>query len=144
MRRMAIAALMLAGCSGGDEGVPANATVHAPEPSTAEPVPARASPTAKPTSADGYVGHFVGVEGMFLDVEAMPQPHRYKLTMQWDLDHRGTFYAEQRPLELGLDFYRDGELLRLERATGDRTGLKYLAGKKDCLMVKAGEGYCRD
>jgi hypothetical protein len=26
---------------------------------------------------------------------------------------------------------------------GDATGLKYLAGKTDCLTVKSGEGYCR-
>ena len=27
---------------------------------------------------------------------------------------------------------------------GDAAGLKYLAGKQDCLVVKPGEGYCRD
>ena len=137
MRWMVGALVALAGCSGGDGGVPQNATV-------VEPGPVVASPNAEPSPRDGYVGHFVGVEGMFLEVEATPEPHRYKLTMQWDLDHRGTFYAEQRPLELGLDFYREGTLERLQSSDGDATGLKYLAGKKDCLTVKKGEGYCRD
>ena len=31
-----------------------------------------------------------------------------------------------------------------EPTDGDATGLKYLAGKKDCLTVEPGEGYCRD
>ena len=137
MRWMMVALAGLAGCSGGGETVPSNATV-------AEPRPSVAYPGAEPSQRDRYVGHFVGVEGMFLDIEAMPEPHRYKLTMQWDLDHRGTFLAEQRPLELGLDFYRQGKLERLQSSNGDATGLKYLAGKKDCLMVKKGEGYCRD
>jgi hypothetical protein len=133
---MVVALTALAGCSGA-KSVPQNVTV-------AEPAPASAAPSPDPSARDGYVGHFVGVEGMFLDVEAMPEPHHYKLTMQWDLDHRGTFYAEQKPLELALDFVREGEWLGLMPTTGDRTGLKYLAGKKDCLMVKKGEAYCRD
>lgn len=138
MRWTVVALAALAGCSGGDgDGVPRNVTVVEPGPAVL--------PTPEPLSpSDRYVGHFVGVEGMFLDVEATPVPHRYKLTMQWDLDHRGTFYAEQRPLELGLDFYRQGKLERLQSSTGDATGLKYLAGKKDCLTVEPGEGYCRD
>ena len=137
MRWMIVALVGLAGCSGGQDDVPRNVTM-------VEPRPAVASSSAQPSPRDGYVGHFVGVEGMFLDVEATPEPHRYKLTMQWDLDHRGTFYAEQRPLELQLDFVREGKWLGLMPTTGDRTGLKYLSGKKDCLMVKKGEGYCRD
>ena len=44
----------------------------------------------------------------------------------------------------GIAFTRpDGKQL-LRASDGDATGLKWLAGKKDCLKVKDGEGYCRD
>ena len=46
--------------------------------------------------------------------------------------------------EHGITFKRGGQGLSLHRGSGDETGLKYLAGKKECLIVKQGEGYCRD
>ena len=67
---------------------------------------------------------------------------RFELEMQSDLDTKGTYsgIAEER----GIRFARNGENLLLYRSSGDETGLKYLAGKTECLMVKSGEGYCRD
>jgi hypothetical protein len=47
----------------------------------------------------------------------------------------------------------DGDVIRFERggvretirkATGDQTGLKWLAGKQNCLVIKQAEGFCRD
>jgi hypothetical protein len=32
----------------------------------------------------------------------------------------------------------------LHRTDGARTGMKWLADKRDCLTVAFGEGYCRD
>ncbi|MGJ3628537.1 hypothetical protein AB5I41_19265 [Sphingomonas sp. MMS24-JH45] len=43
----------------------------------------------------------------------------------------------------GLRFTREGKDEILVPSDGDATGLKWLAGKKDCLTVKSGEGYCR-
>jgi hypothetical protein len=64
------------------------------------------------------------------------------LDMQWDLDHKGRF--DGSVTAEGLRFMRDGVAETAVRTDGDATGLKYLAGKKDCLTVKPGEGYCRD
>ena len=44
----------------------------------------------------------------------------------------------------GLRFMRNGVAETAVPSDGDATGLKYLAGKQDCLTVKPGEGYCRD
>ena len=57
-------------------------------------------------------------------------------------DTKGTYDGEDS--EHGIRFKRGGEDLSLHRGNGDDTGLKYLAGKKECLIVKEGEGYCRD
>ena len=43
-----------------------------------------------------------------------------------------------------LEFERDGVQETVRAGDGDATGMKWLAGRKDCLVVKAGEGYCRD
>lgn len=43
-----------------------------------------------------------------------------------------------------ITFTRDGVSETVKRGNGVDTGMKWLAEKKDCLVVKTGEGYCRD
>src|SRR3546814_1536496 len=62
--------------------------------------------------------------------------------MQSDLDTKGTYDGQDS--EHGIQFKRGTEQLSLHRGNGDEIGLKYLAGKQECLIVKTGEGYCRD
>lgn len=111
--------------------------------------PPRAEPTApEPTVAPifpparDYVGRWTGVEGMFLDIAPTARPDRYRLVMQYDLDHRRTVTAKLDNDR--LVFTSDGSRHSLVPTDGVATGLKYLAGKKDCLTVMPGEGYCRD
>lgn len=112
------------------------------QPQTANVVaPPAASPSPAPSTPD-YRGRWTGVEGMFLDVTSGGAPGRYRLTMQYDLDHRGTFAAQQNGA--ALMFERNGRPLVLRPTDGAATGLRYLAGKRDCLTVAPGEGYCRD
>ncbi len=117
--------------------------------------PAKNDPTITPTATNeadappanathrfaSWAGKWTGVEGMYL-VISPTTAERYSLEMQYDLDHKVT--VEGRDSEHGIKFTRDGETLSLYRASGNETGLKYLAGKMQCLMVKNGEGYCRD
>lgn len=101
---------------------------------------ATAAPAAAMSHAE-WAGKWVGVEGMF--VEITPSANGgYSLTMQSDLDTVGTYRGTDT--EGGIAFERGGQKLLLRAATGDETGLKYLAGKSNCLMVAEGEGYCRD
>lgn len=94
---------------------------------------------------DPWAGRWTGVEGLVLDVAADPAKGagHYRLTMQYGLDaaDKGSF-----------DGTLDGDVIRftrpdgeqtLRRTDGEATGLRYLAGKSDCLTVKSGEGYCR-
>lgn len=107
----------------------------------AAPVPA---PSPGALRGDSWIGHWVGVEGMVLDVAAADGPGRYRLAMQWDLDHHGIFNGSATAgSEPGIAFDRDGARETLRATDGAATGLKYLAGKRDCLTVKPGEGYCR-
>ena len=115
---------------------PANQAAASPQPEN-EPTVAPSVPPAR-----SYVGRWRGVEGMFLDVQPTERPDRLRLTMQYDLDHRQTALATLDGDR--LLFERDGAPTTLRPTDGIATGLKYLAGNKDCLTVRAGEGYCRD
>lgn len=87
-----------------------------------------------------WAGRWTGVEGMFLEIVPAGDG-TYVLTMQSDLDTLGTY--EGRDTADGIAFERGGKELLLKPASGDETGLKYLVGKNNCLMVASGEGYCR-
>ncbi|MGY2401638.1 hypothetical protein [Pseudomonas sp. SDO5271_S396] len=118
------------------------------EQAPAKPAPASVQATLVPQTppTDQWVGRWIGVEGLNLTIakdDAVGRGH-YLLTMQYglDADDSGTFKGEAA--EDGIAFTRpDGPQL-MRAGDGEATGLKWLAGKKDCLVVNAGEGYCRD
>lgn len=97
---------------------------------------------AAPTDRDAWVGKWTGVEGTMLTIAKGDGPGRYTLDMQYTLDDKGSF--EGTGTDEGIAFRRPDGSQVLRATDGDATGLKYLAGKKDCLTVKTGEGYCRD
>lgn len=152
-----VAALLLSACGANERRSEGAATQADIENSAATPLPAPArprapSPTPTPTptpsatatatlGANHYLGRWIGVEGMFLNVTE-PAQGEVRLEMQYDLDNKGTYAGTITPE--GIRFQRNGETLLLRPSDGDATGLKWLAGKKDCLTVKPSEGYCRD
>ncbi|MBJ2219186.1 MULTISPECIES: lipoprotein [Pseudomonas] len=115
---------------------------EAPKPAPPS-VQATLVPQTPPT--DQWVGKWIGVEGLHLTIakdDSIGRGH-YLLTMQYglDADSSGTFKGEAA--EDGIAFTRpDGPQL-LRAGDGAATGLKWLADKKDCLIVTTGEGYCR-
>lgn len=114
----------------------------------AENVTAEAEKAEKAAAApnrDAWVGKWVGVEGLVLTIEKDPAgPGRYRLTNTYGLDQgaNGTFAGVAS--EDGIAFTRPDGAKELHATDGASTGLKYLDGKKDCLTVSVGEGYCRD
>jgi hypothetical protein len=141
---------LLAACADRRPADPAPIAQPAPErapPAAQAPLPEPEPPATSPTPADtarteaDYLGRWTGVEGMFLVVAPKPAGG-VALDMQWDLDNRGVF--DGSVTAEGLRFMRNGVAESAVHTDGDATGLKYLAGKQDCLTVKPGEGYCRD
>ncbi|WP_294288092.1 hypothetical protein [uncultured Sphingomonas sp.] len=90
-----------------------------------------------------YLGRWVGVEGMILNVAAKPGGG-VTMDMRWGLDDDMAGKFDGSVTAEGLRFMRNGVAETAVHTDGDATGLKWLAGKKDCLTVKPGEGYCRD
>jgi len=100
-----------------------------------------ANTSAATTASRNLTGRWVGVEGMVLNVAQGSAPDRYHLEMQYGLDHRAS--VEGRAAGDGIAFERDGKTMRLRPTDGAATGLKWLDGKRDCLTVASGDGYCR-
>jgi hypothetical protein len=132
-----VAAGALAACSG-----PAPDTRSDGNMTSVGSVERKVTPPPRAPIARNYSGRWSGVEGMYLDIVPAGMPGRYTLTMQWDLDNKGTFDGTASGDTISFD--RNGLHETLRPTNGDATGLKYLAGKTDCLTVKPGEGYCRD
>lgn len=107
---------------------------------------ANAADDASPPPQDAFMGTWIGVEGLYLTVDPNPVrgPDSYRLTMQYGTDAADTATVIATLEDKALRFQRDGRDLALRRGTGDETGLKWLADKRDCLVVEPGEGYCRD
>lgn len=95
---------------------------------------------------DAWVGKWIGVEGLVLTIEKDPGGAigRYRLTNKWSLDDDATGTFDGVATQKGIAFNRPDGAKELTATDGNATGLKYLAGKQDCLTVAPGEGYCRD
>ncbi|MGM9482230.1 hypothetical protein ACS5PN_13660 [Roseateles sp. NT4] len=103
------------------------------------PMAASASAPAASEAPGGWLGRWQGPEGTFLEITG--GPGTYSITVQ-NLDGPRRFDAKA-----GTDtlvFTRDGVLEAVRAGSGPQTGMKWLAEKRDCLIVKVGEGYCRD
>ena len=156
---VAVALLMLAACgSGGEKGVGApngDILANALVPADAGAPPVAAGNDSLPgvdsaaVSASlpvpGWFGRWNGPEGLFLDVGRHPGGlPRVQLTIKADLDSTGTPYLGHVEGD-AIRFTRDGAEQTIHLGTGPETGFKWLADKKDCLIVVPGkEGYCRD
>ncbi len=101
----------------------------------AEPV--AKAPTATPC-ADRWLGVWNGPEGTHLRLSKSGSG--YAIEIQ-DLDGPKTFdgFAEGDRVR----FLRDGKTEYISAGGGLATGMKWLAEKKDCLLTKPGEGWCR-
>lgn len=98
----------------------------------------------EPVDPAQWVGRWVGVEGMYLDIQpdAARGPGAFTLEMQYSLDDSGTFPGDA--VGNGIRFTRPDGTFLLTATDGEATGLRYLLEKQDCLTVTTGEGYCRD
>jgi hypothetical protein len=94
-----------------------------------------------PLPTDAWVGRWIGVEGLVLDIQKAGERGKYMLgvtLLDGTKSYEGTADGEL------IRFVRDGRRETVRAATGDETGLKWLAGKRNCLIIQQAEGFCRD
>ena len=92
-----------------------------------------------PDASLGMAGHWQGPEGTSMLIA--PASNGYDVTIT-NLDGPRTFHGDVA--SEGITIHRDGKALTIRHGDGTATGMKWLADKKDCLVVDANEGYCRN
>lgn len=144
----ALAVLMLlAACARGEDAHPIDNVVAADADANAaiavedeiDGNASNAAEDARPT--DAWIGKWIGVEGTTLDIQPAGEPGRYLLSLTL-LDGKLSFEGVADGDQIGIT--RDGKAQFVRAATGKETGLKWLVEKQNCLMIQAGEGFCRD
>ena len=102
--------------------------------------PAAAAPEAPSASvADAWLGKWTGPEGTALEIARDGAGYALKIT---SLDGPVDYYGIATPA--GISFERNGATHSVHAGNGADTGMKWLADKTDCLVLRPGEGYCRD
>jgi uncharacterized lipoprotein YbaY/heat shock protein HslJ len=96
-------------------------------------------PAETNTPADKWLGKWNGPEGTYLLLSK--NGNKYGITIQ-TLDGPETY--EGIPTAGGIEFERHGKIESIRAGNGEATGMKWLMGKKNCLLIKYGEGFCRN
>lgn len=100
-----------------------------------------ASPTIAPAktgnATDKWLGQWNGPEGTFLLLSR--KGAHYEVKVQ-SLDGPNTYEG----VVAGdcIEFKRDGKTESIRAGSGKDTGMKWLLEKKDCLIIREGEGFC--
>ena len=87
------------------------------------------------------MGRWQGPEGTYLDLRRSSRSHEYDLVIA-HLD--GPKNYEAWAIKDGIQFERDGILHVIRAGDGRATGIKWFADKQNCLVIKFGEGFCRN
>ncbi len=147
----AAAAGILAACQPTEPVKPAVSPNSSPAAPASSPAAPAASPAGSPSvdpkapatvpsaKATALEGRWPGVEGTFLNVTKTGE--KYKVEVK-DLDKTETF--EGTAVGDMIQFTRKGKLETIKAATAEETGMKWLQGEKNCVVItKGSEGYCR-
>ncbi len=88
---------------------------------------------------DKWIGKWNGPEGTYLQISG--QQGTYEIIIN-NLDGPRSFQGKSGDNQ--IIFMRDGVKESIRSTTGKETGMKWLSEKINCLIVRAGEGYCRN
>jgi hypothetical protein len=120
--------LSIAGCRNQTSSVSSTAPLSAPN---------SAGAVTEPT--DEWLGRWDGPEGTYLELSR--NGDKYVVVIQ-DLDGPKKFegFGDGHRIR----FTRDGKTEFISAGDGEAAGMKWLADKKNCLLTKKGEGWCRN
>lgn len=86
-----------------------------------------------------WMGQWNGPEGTYLKLEKSGEG--YGVTIK-DLDKEQRYLGVASNMRIRFNRENKEEYLRL--VPGSQTGMKWLADKPYCLMIRKGEAFCRD
>jgi hypothetical protein len=142
---LVFAGISFLGACASEQPKPPAPSTPAASPSTAPSASPAGSPVASPAvspganKAEAMVGKWPGAEGTYLSVTKKGEKYSVEIA---NLDGPKTFEGTAKGD--AIEFTRNGKAETVKHATGDETGMKAFAGKKDCLVVtKGSEGFCK-
>lgn len=111
----------------------------APVAPAAAPASAASAVAPAPSVVQGWMGTWIGQEGMVLTLTARQDRKVDVLIVDLDGERRfeGVVGSDH------IQFERDGIQEKIRATNGEATGMKWLADEANCLTVKEGEGFCR-
>lgn len=130
-------AVALAALTACNESGPGPAAVIAVP--SAAPVPAAIAAAPVAPLADQWLGQWTGPEGTGLALSKSADG--YQINIQ-SLDGPNSYQGQA--VGDRIQFQRNGIAETIRAVSGAETGMKWLADKKDCLVIQQSEGFCRD
>jgi hypothetical protein len=124
---------VIPGCK--DQNQPAGGTSS----TSSNPSPQSTALPAKDNSADKWLGKWIGPEGTYLVLSK--NADKYVVLIN-SLDGPATY--EGTPAGERIEFQRNGKMESIHAGNGHDTGMKWLQDKTNCLIIRTGEGFCRD
>src|SRR5882724_2833885 len=99
---------------------------------------ASAAPAAdRPT--DAWLGRWLGPEGTYLLLTRDGEKYAVKIqSLDGPASYEGVGAGDR------IQFVRQGKTEFIRAGSGAETGMKWLLEKNHCLIIKTGEGFCRD
>jgi hypothetical protein len=102
------------------------------------------SPTTAPAASannvtDKWLGRWNGPEGTYLLLSKRDDQYFVRIqSLDGPATYEGVAAGDR------IEFKRDGKTESIRAGSGKETGMKWLLEKKNCLIIKQGEGFCRD
>jgi hypothetical protein len=114
-----------------------------PAPSSAGTVTQSPNPATTPSVAnnvgDQWLGKWIGPEGTYLVLTKNGAKYVIEThSLDGPATYEGTSAGDH------IEFQRNGETESIHAGSGQETGMKWLLDKKHCLIIKTGEGFCRE
>src|SRR5258706_10388992 len=126
--------VFMAGCEARNQpaGSSSIATTNPPPKSTA-------ALSAANNIADQWLGKWIGPEGTYLVLSKNAEKYVVEIH---SLDGPATYDG----ISAGdrIEFRRNGKAESIRAGNGHDTGMKWLLDKQNCLIIRTGEGFCRD
>ncbi len=125
--------VVLEGCESRNQPAGTSSPPLPSPPSESTPAPGATRPT------DQWLGKWTGPEGTYLVLSK--DGGQYAVEVH-SLDGPATYGGA--PAGDHIEFRRNGKTESIHAGSGQETGMKWLLDKKNCLIIKTGEGFCRE
>lgn len=90
-------------------------------------------------ATDKWLGKWIGPEGTYLVLSKNAEKYVVEInSLDGPATYNGTSAGDR------IEFQRNGKTEYIHAGNGHDTGMKWLLDKSNCLIIKTGEGFCRD